>query len=160
MNENNIKKTRIQNRCDRCGNEYPPYQKVKGENKEEKVYYPDCECTVEIKLKKWQIPILLGAIDLGSYAENLCARIIDATNKGEDTLDKDFKVDDDSFQWGQHCLNIMDKIKQQSEINLEYKESAGKGDILEVLRRLVRREIENKILSFKYEGLNRQWLWR
>ena len=161
MNETNERKeSKKQSHCRRCGNEYPKYQLVRDGKKVDKGYYPDCDCIVDIKLKKWQIPILLGAISLGIYTENLCSQFLDASTKGEDNLDKSYPREDDSFKWSKHSKVIMDMIGEQTEINLEYKVSADNGDVLKALGEFARDGIYQRICRFRDEGLNRQWLER
>ncbi len=158
MCEKNNKK--IPDVCERCGCVYPKYTIEKNGKKIEKSNYPDCDCMVYLRLRKWQIPLLLGAISLGMFTENLCSKLLDASIKGEDNLDRSYPREDDSFKWQKHAKVLMGMIENQTEIGLEYKESADKVNILEALDEFARDKIHQRICDYRNEGLDRPWLHR
>ena len=146
--------------CERCGCVYPKYTIEKNGEKIEKGKYPDCDCMVYLRLRKWQVPLLLGAISLGMFTENLCSKLLDASKSGEDTLDKEYPREDDSFEWQRHAKKLMDLIIAQTGISLEYMESAEKGDALKAFKEFAEEEIYRQLCSYKNEGLSRPWLYR
>lgn len=71
---------------------------------------------VIIKLKRWQIPYLLGAARLGIWTEDWCAGLDQTRANCYDTH---------SARWICRIDYIIDLIKNQTEITDEYKEYGG-----------------------------------
>ena len=67
---------------------------------------------VIIKLKKWQIPYLLGSARLGIWAEDWCARLAETSVGTYDT---------DSARWIQHIGHLLEIISTQSNSKEENK---------------------------------------
>jgi len=158
MSEKNNKK--VPDACERCGGIYPKYTIEKNGEKIEKGNYPDCDCMVSLRLRRWQIPLLLGAIKLGMFTENLCSKLLDASKSGKDILDRKYPREDDSFEWQSHAKKLMDMISEQTGIDLEYMESAERGDALKVFKEFAEEEIYREICKYMDEGLARPWLYR
>jgi hypothetical protein len=75
----------------------------------------DLEKEVTIKLKKWQIPYLLGAARLGIWNEDWCAGLIQTAINSYDTH---------SARLIMKVAYILDEIKKQTGITDEDKEYA------------------------------------
>ncbi|MFC2145475.1 hypothetical protein ACFLQQ_04005, partial [Actinomycetota bacterium] len=129
-----------------------------------------CNCTVEIKLEKWQIPQLLGAIRLAHIAEGWCARLREASDEGMDIYDDDFELNwflaggNDSLRWRKHIEQIIGQIKKQTGLDLEYMESADRDDIRALIENFVEKEKIRKLEEYRkaMQGIeiNRSWLWK
>ena len=157
---NNSEKMVVEGKCSRCGTEYNPYQVSRGEKVEEKGFYPDCDCTVEIRLKKWQIPILLGAVSMGIYSERLCSLLVEASTDGRNSLEEDISLDHDSFMWRGHSQAIEKQIKEQTGISLEYIESASRKDAIKSIEKFVKEDMDRRANAHRGPQLKRDWLWR
>ena len=147
-------------RCERCGNEYPPFQVIEDRRTKDEGFYPNCECIVEIKLKKWQIPILLGAAALGDIIEGILSRLVEAEEEGTYRLEEVIPMESDSFRWIKHVDAIIDQIKNQTDLNLEYIESLSRNNVLEQINKLVGEEVQKRCKQFGGHHLNRRWVWR
>ncbi len=93
---------------------------------------PDCLCGHRAKLKlwKWQIPYILGAMNLGTYLESLCV----------DLLHSGSYVDGHMADYYMKVNNISSNIREQTGVN---KERGGYGDYTDVvtsIREMVRKE--------------------
>ena len=157
---NDQKEIEVQKRCEKCGNEYPVYQVIKKGKVVSEGYYPNCDCVVEVKLKKWQIPILLGAASLGDIAEGQCSRLTEASEEGLDRYEESIPVINKSFCWRKHVDAIIDQIKNQTGINLEYMESASRDGALDAIFKFVEEEVQRRISEYGGASVNRDWLWR
>ncbi len=73
----------------------------------------DLETEVTIKLKKWQVPYLVGASMLGTWAEDWCAGLVQTSNNCYDSH---------SGRWIARVSHIIDQIKAQTSIPTEEKE--------------------------------------
>lgn len=149
-----------ESKCSRCGKEYPEFNVVEDGQVKNKGYYPDCDCFVEIKLKKWQIPILLAAADLGEMYEGIYSRLSEATELGIDRYDQRIPDENDSWVWREHVESTIDQIKSQTGINLEYWESADKDNILSDIHNVVNKMVAKRINEFSGNKINREWLYR
>jgi hypothetical protein len=159
-NEHNRQFHFYESKCSRCGNEYPEFNVVDDGQFKNKGYYPNCDCLVEIKLKKWQIPLLLGAAGLGEYYERACGRLAVAAKEGEDSREKVIPFMDESFLWRKHVDSIINQIKHQSGINLEYWECAYNDEILSAINIVVDKEVNKRISKYYDFGIDRSWLSR
>ncbi len=147
--------------CERCKNKYPKFQVVEKETIKDDGYYPNCDCVVEIKLKKWQIPILLGAAGLGDIAEGQCSRLTEASEEGLDRYEESVPVITNSFRWRKHVDAIIDQIKNQTGLNLEYMEVANKDGVLDTICKFVEEEVQRRIYAHGGGSLvNRDWVDR
>ncbi len=93
---------------------------------------PNCLCGHRTKLKlwKWQIQYILGAMNLGTYLESLCV----------DLLHSGSYVDGHMADYYMKVNNIADIIKEQTGVD---KERGGYGDYTDVItsiREMVRKE--------------------
>jgi hypothetical protein len=161
MDKENEKKYIVEeSKCERCGNEFLPFQVIENDKVVNKGYYPDCECIVEIKLKKWQIPILLGAASLGNALERISSCLYEAIDHGSDSDMQAFLRMDHSILWRKNVDLIVDQIKSQSSIYLEYWESANDNDVQSIIENFVDKEVERRTEIHRGYGLNREWLNR
>ena len=162
-------------KCKKCGKEYPPYEVIKDGKVVNEGYFPDCECTVKIELKKWQIPILLGAASLGSIAEGWCARLRESIEEGFDIYDDQidpefFRFGNDSIRWQRFLKEILDNIKEQTSINLECMESADRDEFIDVIIDFVELEKERRITRYQrrlrelckplHTEMKKSWMWK
>lgn len=90
----------------------------------------DLEKEVIIKLKKWQIPYLLGAARLGIWCEDWCAGLIQTACNSYDTH---------SGKWILKVGYIIDLIKEQTGIKEEEKEY-GYDDALKNIEEWVNKQ--------------------
>lgn len=106
----------------------------------------DLEKEATIKLKKWQIPYLLGAARLGIWCEDWCAGIIQTAINSYDTH---------SGRWIMKVGYILDQIKEQTGIKDEEKEY-GYDDALNAIQKWVDEEcLKNEKASDLREA---EWL--
>ncbi len=138
----------VESRCEKCGNEYPQYEVVKKGMVSTEGYYPSCDCVVEIRLKKWQIPVLLGAVGLGVIAEVQCSRLAEASEEGLDRYKESIPVINESFYWRKHVNKIVGQINNQTGISLEYLESAKKDGVLDAISKFVDKEVQRRISEY------------
>jgi len=85
------------------------------------------ESEVNIKLKGWQIPYLLGACRLGIWAEDWCAGLMQTASGSYDTH---------SAKWIFKVSDIIDTIKQQSDFDIEETEY-GDEEVLNAIDSLI-----------------------
>jgi hypothetical protein len=94
---------------------------------------PDCLCGHRTKLRlwKWQIPYILGAMNLGTYLESLCVDLLHSDGSSVDGHMADYEI---------KVARIADLIKEQTGIN---EEIGGYGDYVDVvteIREMVRKK--------------------
>ena len=157
MSEEKNKNIFTESKCDRCGNTYPEFNVVKNDEVVNRGYYPDCECIVQIQLIKWQIPILLGALSLGKFFEEICSNIAKASEFGRTESQT---CEADSERWREHASLIIDEIKKQTGINLKYCESATKENILSIIKDFTDKEIKRREDNYFNLQVDRDWLRR
>lgn len=159
MNQSNEPKNIFtESKCDKCGNEYPKFDVIENGKIKTRGHYPDCQCVVELKLKRWQIPILLGGLSLGSALERICSMLYEAIEHGHDSDEQAFLGTDYSSLWRHNVGLIMDEIKQQSSIEFSYWECASNDKIRSIIKNFVDREVERRIDLYNGSSINRQWL--
>ena len=158
-----------ESKCKRCGNDYPPYEVIKKGKVVNQGYYPNYDCVIEIKFKKWQIPLLLGAAILAINAENWCAKLSEASEEGMDRDDDDFDPNfylfggNASVRWQRHLDLMMDQVREKSGLKLEYVESADRVEILKTIEKLVEGEKIRRLKNYNgvhIDRVNREWIYR
>ncbi len=70
---------------------------------------------VEIKLKKWQVPFVLGALDLGMRFEYVCRVLSVYVDTGRAISELG-----ESLLWQDQIEKIINEINDQTEIDLGY----------------------------------------
>ena len=160
MNKEENKNIFTERKCSICGKEYAKFNILENGEIKNEGYYPDCDCVVESKLKKWQIPILLGAAGLGEISEGICSRLSEASEYGIDRYEETIPNLNYSRLWRKQVDSIIGQIKLQTSINLEYTESAFKDNILSAIEDFVDKEVTKRIEIYNGSGVNRGWLDR
>lgn len=103
----------------------------------------DLEKEVTIKLKKWQVPYLLGAVRLGIWNEDWCAGLVQT---GINTYDTH------SARWVGRVVFVIEQIKTQTGITQEETEHGCK-EVLSFIQKKIDEEcIKNEKASQKREA--------
>jgi len=147
--EKNKKQKNYKPVCEKCDKKYSKLHDVKNGELDLKSYYPDCDCDVVIRLKKNQIPAILGAIFLGKKFEVLCRMLVRVERYEEDFIKAKVIF---SKLWKSIIDDATNKIKEQSGIDLKYYECAMDDDIVEKIFMLVYQECINRIKD-RYENI-------
>ena len=131
MTEEKNKNIYAESKCERCGNVYPKFGVVENKKIKTQEYYPSCDCVVEIKLKKWEVPLLLGAAGMGEVFERIYEGVEATSEKGIDRCKEAISQFDYSWMWRKNVGLIIEKIKVQTGINLEHRVILMKDDIFQ-----------------------------
>ena len=139
-------KEKVVNKCKKCGKKFSRLVALNEAKLSFDSYCPDCDCEMTIKLKKWQIPILLGAISLGIELENWSEEVLKTIRDVEEYQVLPCYTDSD--KWRYQAWTVMKQVKKQTGVVLEYFESAGQSNILEDFHKLVEKEWTKRIKSW------------